>query len=165
MIGILFLVGIVVWLAVAVMLSLRIPRWVGMTRHTVVASLLLFPIVLTAPFADSLIGQWQFSRLCEREAVVTLSADARKVTRAQSSHRSITPITGYAIPVWHQRVEFIDADTGKQFLSYAGFHADGGFLHRHLYGLGSSTPCWPTDRDRILKELNIDQLIAQGKSK
>ena len=165
MIGLLFLLGMGLWFIAAIMLSKRIPRWLGVTKYRVAISVLLFPVVLAAPIADDLVGRWQFYRLCDREAVVTLSPDADKVTRAQSNHLPITLIAGYAIPIWIQRVEFVDVDTGKQFLSYTGFHADGGFLHRHLYGLGSSTPCWPTERDRLLKKLNIDQLIAQGKTK
>ena len=128
MIGILFLVGIVVWLAVAVMLSLRIPRWVGMTKHTVVLSLLLFPVILTAPFADELIGQWQFSRLCEREAVVTLSPDWEKVKRAQDNDDPITEIFGYVIPIRVQRVEFVDTDTKHPFYPTKDFTVKVGSL-------------------------------------
>jgi len=165
MIGILFLVGIVVWLAVAVMLSLRIPRWVGMTKHTVVASLLLFPVILTAPFADELIGQWQFNRLCEREAVVTLSADWEKVKRVKENFLTRTEVNGTLIPIYSNAVHYVDIDTGAVFLSTRTLTTYGGFLRSHLYGLGIASECRPPDLGEKFKQVNIDKLIEQGKSK
>jgi len=134
-----------------------------MTKHTVVASLLLFPVILTAPFADELIGQWQFNRLCEREAVVTLSPDWEKVKRARDNDDPITEIFGYVIPIRVQRVEFVDTDTKNPFLSYKGFHTKGGFFMRHGLGLGLTTSCWPKNKTQVLNDLNIDQLLKQGK--
>ena len=165
MIGILFLVGIVVWLAVAVMLSLRIPRWVGMTRHTVVVSILLFPIVLTAPFADSLIGQWQFNRLCEREAVVTLSPDWEKVKRARDNGKPIRDLNGYVIPIQVQAVELVDLDSENSILNVKAFHTKGGFLMRHGLGLGLTDSCWPPNWVQVMNQIDSDKLIKQGKSK
>jgi hypothetical protein len=60
MIGIAFLIGIVVWVTLAVMVSKRIPRWAGIAKHTTAVSVLVFPLVLAAPIADDLIGRWQF---------------------------------------------------------------------------------------------------------
>jgi len=159
MIGILFLVGIVVWLAVAVMLSLRIPRWVGMTKHTVVVSLLLFPIVLTAPFADELIGQWQFNRLCEREAVVTLSPDWEKVKRVAHRDLPIVDLEGYVIPIRLQREEYIDTATGQLFVSKKAFHTKGGFLMRHGLGLDGTTSCWPPKHESVYRDINLERLL------
>ena len=73
MIFLMVLAGIGVWLTAAIMVSKRIPRWLGVTKHTKLVSVLLFPVVLAAPIADDLIGRWQFYRLCNREAVVTVS--------------------------------------------------------------------------------------------
>lgn len=70
-----FLAGFCLWLTATIMLSKRIPRWLGVTKHGAVFSVLLFPLILVTPVADELIGRWQFNRLCEREAVVTLSPD------------------------------------------------------------------------------------------
>ncbi|MCV2367428.1 hypothetical protein [Roseateles oligotrophus] len=163
MIGILFLIVIAIWLVAAVLLSKRIPRWMGIKKHATVASLLLFPLLLTAPIADELIGSWQFNRLCEREAVVTLRPDWERVKRAQDNDDAITQIDGYVIPISVQRVEFIDADTKQPFLTYKGFHTEGGFLMRHGLGLDGETSCWPKDKTQILNNLNIDQLLKQGK--
>jgi hypothetical protein len=163
MIGFLFLTIYGLWIAAAVWLSKRIPRWVGMTKHTTVASVLMFPLVLTAPVADDLIGRWQFYRLCDKEAVVTLSPDWEKVKAARDNDEPTTSLEGYAIPIRVQRVEFVDANTRQPFLTYKGFHTKGGFLMRHGLGLGGTTSCWPKDKTQLLNKVNIDQLLKQGK--
>lgn len=82
MIGLLFFFIAGIWVLVAIAISARLPRWLGVTRRTKTASLLLFPMVLVVPITDDLIGRWQFHRLCEREAVVALSPGWEKVKRA-----------------------------------------------------------------------------------
>ena len=66
MIGLTILFVLALWLVVAVLLSARIPRWLGFKKHQAVASWLLFPLVFVLPIADDLIGMWQFKQLCER---------------------------------------------------------------------------------------------------
>ena len=163
MIGILFLIGISIWLTAAIMLCKRIPLWVGITKHTTVASVLLFPLVLVAPVADELIGRWQFNRLCEREAVVTLRPDWERVERARHNDAPIHEINGYVIPIRVQPVELIDIDRGQTFLGFKAFHTNGGFLMRHGLGLGGTTSCWPLDWTQVMNRIDSD--IAQGKAR
>ena len=166
MIGLLFLAGAAFWLTVTFMLSRRIPRWLGITKYAKAASVLLFPLILLAPVADEVIGRWQFHRLCEREAVVNLSPDWRTVKAARDNDPPVTEIAAYAIPIRVQGVEFVDAVSGKPFLSYKGFHTSGGLLFgRFGLGLGLSTSCWPKDKSPLLNEIGIDQLLKQGKQK
>jgi len=166
MIVLMVLAGIGVWLTAAIMLSKRIPRWLGVTTHTKVVSVLLFPVVLSAPIADDLIGRWQFYRLCDREAVVTLSPDWESVKRAQHTDIPIAPIDGYVMPIEVQRVEYVDLDSGRPFLSYKAFHTYGGLLFGRLgLGLGQTTSCWPEDWIQITNKLDTDRLLKQGKEK
>lgn len=160
------LAGIGVWFTAAIMLSKRIPRWLGVTKQQGNLSVLLFPVILVAPIADELIGRWQFHRLCEREAVVTLSPDWERVKAARDNDDPITEIDDYVIPIRVQRVEFVDTNTGKPFLTYKGFHTHGGVLLGRLgLGLGQSTSCWPKDKTQLLNKLSIDQLLKQGEMK
>jgi hypothetical protein len=166
MIGLLFFLGVGLWIAAAVMLSARIPRWLGVTNHRGNLSVLLFPVVLVAPISDELIGRWQFNRLCEREAVVTLSPDWRNVKRAGERDYLIVPLDGYFIQIRSQRAEYFDIDTGQYFLIVQAFHTNGGFLaYRMGLGLGGSTSCRPKDSTKIFNQVNIDTLIEQGKAK
>lgn len=166
MIFLLFLAGIVLWLIVAIQLSIKIPRWLKVTKHSAVVSVLLFPVVLVAPVADEIIGRWQFNRLCEREAVVTLSPDWEKVKRAQDKKTPTIPIDGYLIPIRMQQGEYDDMDTGRPFLSFKAFHTYGGLLVGRLgLGLGQASSCWPKDLTKIMNEINSDLLIKNGKTK
>ena len=166
MIGLLFLFGIGLWLTVAILLSRSIPRWLGVTKYGAALSVLLFPVLLVAPVADEIIGRWQFKRLCEREAVVTLSPDWEKVKRARERDIPSVTLSGYLIRIQSQRMEYFDVDTGKNFFTNQSFHAYGGFLaYRMGLGLGTSTACWPKDSHQAYKQTNLDQLIKQGKIK
>jgi len=102
MIGILFLIGIAFWFAVSLALSRKIPRWLGVTKNGAVISVLLFPVILAAPVADEIIGRWQFHRLCEREAVVTLSPDWEKVRKARVDYLGRTEIGNSMIPIYSE---------------------------------------------------------------
>lgn len=166
MIGLMFLAGIGLWLAVAILLSKKIPIWLGVTKYRAVISVLVFPVLFLAPVADEIVGRWQFSRLCEREAVVTLSPDWEKVKRAARRDIPSATLDGYLIRILTQRVEYFDIDTGESFLSIQAFHAEGGFLFYQLrLGLGGLRSCWPKDWIEVTNRVKTDQLIKQGKSK
>ncbi len=155
-----FLAGFVAWLAVVIFLSKRIPHWLSVTQHGAAISLLVFPVTLVAPVAGELIGRWQFNRLCEREAVVTLSPAWEKVKRAGKRDFPIVPLDGYLIRILSQRMKYFDIDTGKIFFTKQAFHADGGFLAYQMEpGLGVSTACWPNDRIQVSNKLNSEQLL------
>jgi hypothetical protein len=163
MIFLLFLAGFVLWLTVTIMLSKRIPHWLGVTKHTKVASVMLFPLVLTAPIADELIGRWQFNRLCEREAVVTLSPDWEKVKRARRVSLPRSEVAGALIRIYSQGGEYVDVDTGKTFMTYPYFYTYGGLLFGRLgLGLGGSTSCLPKNAQAIEKMINFYELLKQG---
>jgi len=164
MIGLMFLAGIAVWIAIANLLSKRVPDWLGMDRFQKSARYVSFIILLLLPISDELIGRWQFHRLCEREAVVWLSPDWEKVKRAKTSDTTFTNPKGYLIRIQEQSIVYIDADTGKPFLKSKMFHTSGGILFDRLgLGLGTSTSCRPPDRSQIYMQVNIDQLVEKGK--
>lgn len=164
MIGLLFMAGIAIWLAVVIYLCKQIPRWLGITRFAKAAQLLLFPVLLILPIADELIGRWQFKKLCERDAVVNLSTDWQSVRRARNANGPIINLYGYAIRIREQPIKYLDIDKGSPFLEYKGFHHSGGFLMDRLgLGLGASVSCWPPNDSQVLNLVNIDQLLKQGK--
>ena len=162
MTGLFYLMGIGLWLIVTNRLCKMIPSWLGVTRHSGLIRALFFPVVLAAPVADELIGRWQFSRLCEREAVVTLSADWESIKRARRREIPITTLSGYLIRIQSQRIEYFDPTTEKNFLTIQAFHAYGGFLlYRMALGLGNSTACWPIDHSSIYRKVNLDELLRR----
>jgi hypothetical protein len=165
MIGLLFFIGIGLWLTATVMLCKRIPRWLGATKHSTALSVVLFPVVLVAPIADELVGRWQFYRLCDREAVVTLSPDWEVVKRARVDYLTRTEIGKSAIPIYSEVSQYVDVETNKVFLTIPHLYTYGGVLFGRLgLGLGGSTSCWPDDWMQVTNKLDIDQLIKQGKA-
>lgn len=165
MIGISFLIGLTVWIMAAVMLSKRIPSWVGVTKHSTAVSVLLFPILLAAPIADDLIGRWQFYRLCEREAVVTLSPGWEGVTRAKRTWLARQEFENYLLPIHSQGLQFTDLDTGKVFMTTKSLFTKGGFLQRNLYGLEATASCQPKDDRAIEIKVKLSELLQKGEAK
>ena len=162
MIGLLLLISLGLWIGASVMLSKRIPRWLGIKKHQTTISVLLFPLVLVVPVTDDLIGRWQFYRLCEKEAVLTLSPEWERVKRATRRPSGIGYFDGYLIPFTSTRSEFIDMDTERVFLTTRSMHTPGGFLKRHLYGLGGLTSCHPDDETKIFAQIKLRALLKQG---
>lgn len=165
MIGLLVLIAIVAWFMTSIQVSQRMPRWLGITRHTSVFSVLMFPLVLVAPATDEFVGRWQFNRLCERESLVVLNPDWKQVKRARKSQVPSQELNGYVFPIRVQLVELVDLDTNKPFLSLKAFHTKGGFLMRHGLGLDGTMSCWPQDWVQVMNQIDSDKLIEQGKSK
>ena len=164
MIGLMFLAGIGLWLAVAILLSKKIPIWLGVTKYRYAISVSVFPVLFLTPFADEMIGRWQFNRLCEREAVVTLSPDWEKVKRAIQKPDFRREVHGYLIPLHAWSGDIIDADTRQVFMTSQSLFTDGGFLRRHLYGSnGQATSCHPRGMQAIQKQVNLFELLKQGK--
>lgn len=162
MIALVSLIVVAIWLGLAVLLSKRIPRWLGIERHATVASLCLFPLLLAAPIADELIGRWQFNRLCERQAVVILSPDWVGVKRARQKETSWTELRGNLVPVRLARIETFDLDTGKVFMVSQSLFTHGGFLQRHLGLNGQATSCPPKGIQDVQEQVNIFELLKQG---
>ena len=162
MMGIFFLTILGLWIIAAVALSYRIPRWLGIKKHPGITGVLLFPLVAVFPVADDLIGRWQFDRLCEREAVVTLSPDWEKVKRARNREIPTVNIDGYFIPIRSQRMEYFDVETGKTFYTRQAFHMYGGFL---MGRFGQNISCWPKEVNSTSKKINLDRLLNKGEMK
>ncbi|MCI1012612.1 hypothetical protein HWE04_02020 [Herbaspirillum sp. C7C2] len=163
MIGLLFLIVFVVWLASAFYFGRAIPRWLGLKRAW---SYLFVPLAFLAPIVDELIGRWQFKRLCEKEAVVWLSPDWESVRAVRNvSPDSSEPVRGAVIPIRIQRLAYIDAETGRSVMTYSAVHTKGGMLLGKLgLGLEGTTTCWPKDELEIRKKIDIENLLIKEKS-
>lgn len=166
MIGILFISAIILWFCITIILSIKIPHWIGINKHTNIVIVLLFPLMLVSPITDEVIGRWQFYRLCEREAVVTLSPDWVNVKRAKRVSLPRSDVDGYFIRIYSQGSEYVDIDTGITFMKHPHFYTYGGFLLNRLgFGLGESISCLPKNTQSIEKMINFYELLKQGESK
>jgi hypothetical protein len=157
------LAGSFLWLTVAIVLCIKIPRWLGVGKYRVVVSLTLFPVVMAIPLADELLGGWQFYRLCNKDAVVTLSPQADQVKRARREPETRRDLDGYLIPIHTWDGQIVDVDTGKVFMTTQSLFTSGGLLRRYLNGPeGQATSCHPKNYHAVQKKLNLFELLEQG---
>ena len=165
MIALMFLLGAALWLAVVIVLTVWIPRILGAGWPRTAARFILFPVLLILPVADEWIGRRQFNKICEHEAIVILSPNWKNVERAEGPIEEEAALKNYAIPIKEVRQIYLDANNGQKFLEIRWYFRGWGFLGRAigLNSLGhfSSMSCSPTNRNKILKMINIDRLFKQ----
>ena len=161
MIGLLFLSLAILWLALVIYLTIKIPRWCGVVRHAWLLRLLLVPLLLVGPFVDEILGMRQFEALCkERATSIWISPEAEQVKRARRVGSQFTNLAGYWINIESQLASYEDVDTGRTFLRYELLHTTGGRI-AGITLLGGKHSCSPKDFS-AMNRLNIDKLIQQG---
>ena len=162
MIGLIVLFLAIVWLFVSVKFASFLASKFEQPLVSGLVAVLGFIAFVVLPFADELLGRWQFARLCTSEATVWVSPTASTVTAAKDVG-SFTERTGLIFPVQQQSVRYADVSNGEVFYSVTAFHTPGGVLMRAGLGLGNSTSCWPTEWTSRDVGIDIDQLLKRGK--
>ena len=164
MIGIMFLAAAVIWLAISLYFSLKVPSWLGMTGlyKPLIVSALVLAVLLIGPFVDEIIGMRQFEKLCKERAIVQVSVNADQVHRAARANLPTVALQGYWVKIESQPVAYIDLDTGRTFLKYDILHTKGGKV-AGLALLDGEHSCSPP-APNAMNDLDIDRLITQGKS-
>jgi hypothetical protein len=162
MIGLIVLGLLVAWLIATGMITAAIVRGIRIPGSSLLG-VLIFPVVAALPFADEIIGRWQFHRLCEAEAKVWVAPDAKSVVAAREGNSYSSELVGYAMPVREQAVAYIDIATGKPFYSFKAFHTPGGLVMQSGLNMGSSSSCWPEKWMSRENGLDMDELVRRGK--
>lgn len=161
MIGLAFLTAGLLWLALAVYLSARLPQWLGLKKLLWPARAALLALLLVGPFLDHWVGMRQFEKLCNERTVMKISKTANQVTRAKRQDLPTTELSGYWIKIRSLPIVYIDVDTNQEFLRYEILNTKGGRVGG-LVMLEGSYQCLPRDYSPT-KNLNIDKLLQQGK--
>jgi hypothetical protein len=163
MIALLFYGVIALWALVAIYLGCKFPRWFKLKQAW---ALLFTPLVFFAPVIDEFIGRWQFKRLCKKEAVIWLSPNWMSVEAVRETTLPSAKAKWAWMPIRIQRYEYVDAVTGKPFMSSTYLSTKGGLLLGTFgFGLDGITSCKPKNLHEIYKMIDIDALIQKGKSK
>lgn len=66
MIGLMFAGILIIWIAIAVTLGTKLPKWLGIQRFRPWISLLLVPLIFFSPVADEIIAYPQMQALCKQ---------------------------------------------------------------------------------------------------
>ena len=171
MIGLLFLVVIGLWLTAAVMLSKRIPRWVGITQHATVVSVLIFPLVLAAPVVDEVVGNiYMENVLCNNANTLEITKPIDLVGKAKAIQVP-SEIIWFGIPIEKLQVNYVDLDTNEVFASSKNYITYGGVLMRLGFNLGNFGSCgrWALKTRHFSGPsptvIKLDQLLKAGAAK
>lgn len=160
----LIVIGIAaVWLFISAEIARRASSWCPVRQASGIVGVVAFVCAVALPFADEIIGRWQFQRVCSSEAVVWVHPNAAKVVAARDMSAS-KDLAGFVIPVREQVSEYVDSITGEPFLRVKAFHTPGGFIMRAGLNMGSSTSCWPERWSEPYRTLQLDELLKRGKT-
>lgn len=150
------------WLWLAVVLGKRASSRVRSPLLALIALIGAAATIAVLPFADEIVGQWQFNRLCESEGKVLVSPNAAQVLAARDVS-TFTERDGFIFPVRQQWVKYADASTGEVFYSVKAFHTPGGLIMRAGLNMGSSRSCWPERWSSKERGLDLDAMVKRGK--
>lgn len=136
---------------------------IGKRPWNMVAKILVFVVLIVAPFIDEVIARHQFEALCRRDGVQSadLSRAAGKKVRVEYGPR--VDVEGVATPVQESLVSYRDAETGEVLLRHKDYYAAGGWLMRNTWlSMGANRPilfagngCGFTARDSRFAAVNI----------
>ena len=163
MAGLLVLGIAAIWLVFAA----RIARLVATAFRTPwvsgIAGVTAFAVAAILPFADEIVGRWQFQRLCASEATVWVHPNAANVEAALATPSS-RDLDSFVFPIQEQVSEYVESATREPFLRVRAFHTPGGFVMRSGLNMGSTTSCWPDRWSEPYKTLKLDELLKRGKT-
>lgn len=164
MAGLIALALAVGWLFLTSVVARTIAEAVAPERIVRLIAILLYPIILAIPFADEIVGRWQFSSLCEREAKVWVAPTASQVKAAQRVGPDFLNRDGFLIPIQEQPIVYVNVDTGQPFYTVKAFHTPGGMIMRAGLNMGSTRACWPPKWSSRENGIDIDKLLKQGEA-
>lgn len=162
MAGLIVLFVAAAWIAIAVFVARAAANRCRAPAFGFAVFVSAFLAIAVLPFADELVGRWQFKQLCASEATVWVAPNAQSVLAAKDISFS-RKVTGYVFPISKQVTEYADAATGESFLRVTALHTPGGFVMRAGLNMGSSSSCWPPNWGEPYKTLQLDELIKRGK--
>jgi hypothetical protein len=154
--------GLVLWIAVALALTMLLTRYVSRNWLRVLLRICIFILLLIAPLADELIARHQFRELCS----TPISVDREKALgrTVSSAPSKPTPVSGAAVPMSTLTWRYVDATTKEVVLEFVTVHAKGGWLV-HAFSLSERdhplvfpSYCEPEERRTIFAELHIQKL-------
>ena len=128
MIGLTFLGAALLWAFAVWWLCKRIPVWLSVKKHAVWLSWILFPILASLPFADHIIGMWQFDKLCAEQTRLQIYPSAANTKRGKGISEPLVDLPGYVIKISLRKNEIVDASTKETIARYNYFTTRGGWI-------------------------------------
>jgi hypothetical protein len=159
--GLIVIFIIAFWVFLVTKLTKFLSKWIPVNKYSPALKVLLFVLLLVMPFADEIIGGFQFRALCKAEAVATY--DEAKV-RGKTVHLKSAEVIHYTntiLPTHKQIWLYADHETNEELLSYVDIRSDGGWLSRWINFNGVHDPqtfsgnCGSDKEGYLFQNLNI----------
>lgn len=131
MTGLLLLTVLAIALVIAALIARRIARPIRNVWLRIVATAVLITSFMALLVVDELIGGYQFSQLCQENAVLRIDpekARGRTVKVVIDPSNEILPWT--PITIYHSHLIFLDVRTNEQIAEYDSYVAKGGWFIR-----------------------------------
>jgi hypothetical protein len=131
--GLLFLAVLAILGGLAILVARRIARPIQNAWLRIGATAMLTVAFMTLLVADEIVGGFQFSRLCQENAVLRIDpekARGRTVKVVIEPSNEIVPWT--PITIYHSHLSFLDIVTNEQIAEYDRYVAKGGWFIRVL---------------------------------
>lgn len=142
MTGLLLIVLVIGWIAIAFAMAGAFARQVKAGTRRAAAGVTAFAILLALPVVDEIIGGFQLRALCREGAVARYDEDSLrgKTVRMRlepnpdvpSVMQTPTRRVEALIPIEERTIDYLDLHSGQILLSYKAFSAKGGVLIRTL---------------------------------
>lgn len=149
----LFIVGLWVWLV------FKASKWIGAqvraTQWRTALTGLVFVLLLGLPFADEIIGRFEFRKLCRERAVLQVDAERIRYKTIRSISKQTFPsLSPLAIEQW--TTNYVDVSTGEKMAYITWLRAKGGWISRNFTEgrvpiTFQNATCSPPLADRIEK--------------
>lgn len=133
MIGLLFLFVFGLWIVISIILSIKIPKWLSITRYRTGLSAVLVMLIFVAPVADEIIAYPQMTALCKQDRVFELAPgmDDKKAygrTVEQTLEISEEALWPSSVKITRWDLRYIDTKTKEPVLIYTRFQPKRGML-------------------------------------
>ena len=142
MIGLTALAIGLLWLALSVLLAIKLPKWFGASKP-VWSGLLgcaIFLILMVGPFVDHVVGMRQFQKLCDEQTGLQIYPNSVNTKRGQETSSKRELVNGAVISINRTVSTITDLDTGEVIARYNYFSTKGGVIGSVLM-LGGEHVC------------------------
>lgn len=169
MIGLLFLASIALAIGACVWIARSLGNLAPSPRLRTPLGFVIFFVLLSLPFIDEVIGNYQFEALCKANGIESVDVSKARGKRVKLVSGEGKSIDGFIMPITEYPLIFKDDTNGETLFRYNTYHAHGGWLMRYTWlSMGSNHTmlfdggCYnPQKLKAILSENNIN-LINQG---
>lgn len=163
--GLVALVVVAGWVAIAAGLAKLIARRVAGQRWRIPVGLLALAVLLPLPATDEIVGGRQFERLChEYASTIQVNRETAKGKTVYLADTSDEQVKGTWVRVVKKHWRYVDAMTGETVVSYNTMTARGGRLlkvsegHVPLMFHGYCAPENPPASVETFKEFGINYI-------